>query len=153
MQTNNSNTSITFKNSWSRNKKYFDMLCLIASLSRLFSERSIPHIDYRIAENLFCKFYNAINKARACMAYDATIGQLGIGIKTFGIPGQTSLEKIAEFNKLKPELDKFSGKDLAIQLAMYRNDRIDFADTTYNVKQSIYHIIGRKQEKLALTPG
>lgn len=43
------------------------MLCLIASLSRLFSERSIPHIDYRIAENLFCKFYNAITKQKKKM--------------------------------------------------------------------------------------
>lgn len=90
-----------FLEDWYSNNDYFDMLRLIAQLSKLFSDNSIPYLDYRVTENLFCKYYNAINDARACMAYDARIGTLGIGIKTFGISGGTSTEKIAEFNKLK----------------------------------------------------
>lgn len=124
------------------------MLRFMASLSRLFSENSIPYLDYRLTENLFCKYYGAVNDARACTAYDARIGGLGIGIKTFGIPNDSSVEKIAEFNRLKPQLDHLKGLDLAIKLAEFRNDRIDFANSTYNVTDSLYHIIGRKNGRL-----
>lgn len=136
-------SSPQFVNNWSSNAQYFDMLKLMASLSKLFSENSIPYLDYRLTENLFCKYFNAINDARSCTAYDARIGSLGIGIKTFGISSGASTEKIAEFNKLKPQLDPFHGEELAQKLAQFRNDRIDLADNTYGVTESIYHIIGR----------
>lgn len=136
-------TSPQFVNSWSTNAQYFDMLRLMASLSKLFSENSIPYLDYRLTENLFCKYFNAINDARSCTAYDARIGTLGIGIKTFGITSGASTEKIAEFNRLKPQLDPYHGDELALRLAQFRNDRIDLADNTYGVTDSIYHIVGR----------
>ena len=132
-----------FVSSWSSNAQYFEMLKLMASLSKLFSENSIPYLDYRLTENLFCKYFNAINDARSCTAYDARIGSLGIGIKTFGIASGASTEKIAEFNKLKPQLDPFHGVELAEKLAQFRNDRIDFADNTYGVSERLYHIVGR----------
>ena len=132
-----------FIESWQSNNQYFEMLKLLASLSKLFSESATPYLDYRIAENLFCKYYSAINDARSCTAYDARLGKLGIGIKTFGIQNGTSVEKIAEFNRLKPELDKLNGKKLAIQLAEFRNDRIHVANNTYDIEKSIYHIVGR----------
>ncbi len=132
-----------FLSTWSFNEQYFDMLRLMASLSKLFSENSIPYLDYRLTENLFCKYYNAINDARSCTAYDARISSLGIGIKTFGITNGSSTEKIAEFNKLKPILEPFHGTDLAIKLAEFRNDRIELANNTYSVSESLYHIVGR----------
>ena len=132
-----------FVSNWSSNAQYFDMLKLMASLSKLFSENSIPYLDYRLAENLFCKYFNAVNDARSCTAYDAHIGNLGVGIKTFGISSGSSTEKIAEFNKLKPQLDPFHGIELAVKLAQFRNDRIDLADNTYGITNSIYHIVGR----------
>ena len=133
-----------------KNGDYFDMLRFMASLSRLFSENSIPYLDYRLAENLFCKYFNALNDARSCMAYDARLGSLGIGIKTFGIPKDSSVEKIAEFNKLKPELDPLCGYDLAVKLAEFRNERMEIANSTYNVTDSIYHIVGRKDNRLVV---
>lgn len=136
-------TSTQFVSNWSSNTQYFEMLKLMASLSKLFSENSIPYLDYRLTENLFCKYFNAINDARSCTAYDARIGDLGIGIKTFGIASGASTEKIAEFNKLKPQLDPFHGLELAEKLAKFRNDRIDFADNTYGVSERLYHIVGR----------
>lgn len=139
-----------FLEDWCSNSSYFDMLRLIAQLSKLFSDNSIPYLDYRVTENLFCKYYNAINDARACMAYDARIGTLGIGIKTFGISGGTSIEKIAEFNKLKNKLDGFKGDELAYELCKARNERIDFANRTYNVSESIYHIVGRDDTSLKI---
>ncbi len=137
-----------FINTWQSNDKYFEMLKLLASLSKLFSESSTPYLDYRIAENLFCKYYTAINDARACTAYDARLGKLGIGIKTFGINKGHSVEKIAEFNRLKPLLDPLKGKDLATQLAIFRNDRIQVTNDTYDVENAIYHIVGRSNGAL-----
>jgi hypothetical protein len=133
---------VNFLEKWQNNEQYFDMLVLLSSLSNLFSDNSVPYLDYRVAENLFCKYFNAINDARSCTAYDARLGALGIGIKTFGIK-KTSTEKIAEFDRLKPQLDALSGKSLAVQLAQFRNERIDFANNTFDVSDSIYHIVGR----------
>lgn len=133
---------VNFLEKWQSNEQYFDMLVLLSSLSNLFSDNSVPYLDYRVAENLFCKYFNAINDARSCTAYDARLGALGIGIKTFGIK-KTSTEKIAEFDRLKPQLDALSGKSLAVQLAQFRNERIDFANNTFDVLDSIYHIVGR----------
>lgn len=133
---------VNFLEKWQSNEQYFDMLVLLSSLSNLFSYNSVPYLDYRVAENLFCKYFDAINDARSCTAYDARLGTLGIGIKTFGIK-KTSIEKIAEFDRLKPQLDALSGKSLAVQLAQFRNERIDFANNTFDVSDSIYHIVGR----------
>lgn len=134
---------VNFLEKWQGNEQYFDMLVLLSSLSNLFSDNSVPYLDYRVAENLFCKYFDAINDARSCTAYDARLGTLGVGIKTFGIKTGSSTEKIAEFNKLKPQLDVLSGKSLAVQLAQFRNERIEFANNTFDVSDSIYHIVGR----------
>lgn len=140
--------SKTFLETWRDNETYFEMLRLMASLSKLFSENSTPYLDYRLAENLFCKYYNAMNDARSCTAYDARLSRLGIGIKTFGINGGSSTEKIAEFNRLKPRLNGLTGIDLARQIGIFRNERIDFANNTYDVNESIYHIVGRQAGSL-----
>lgn len=132
-----------FISNWKSNTQYFDMLKLMASLSKLFSENSIPYLDYRLTENLFCKSFEAINDARSCTAYDARIGSLGVGIKTFGIVRGSSTEKIAEFNRLKPQLEPFHGLELATKLAQFRNDRIELANNAYDITDSIYHIVGR----------
>ena len=97
---------VNFLEKWQSNEQYFDMLVLLSSLSNLFSDNSVPYLDYRVAENLFCKYFNAINDARSCTAYDARLGTLGIGIKTFGIK-KTSTEKIAEFDRFKGIMDKY----------------------------------------------
>lgn len=133
-----------FLKNWKSNSTYFEMLQLMASISRLFSESSIPYLDYRLTENLFCKYYNAQNDARSCTAYDARLSNLGIGIKTFGIKTGHSVEKIAEFNKLKPKLDGLRGVDLARKIALFRNERMEFSNSTYDVFETQYHIVGRQ---------
>lgn len=141
-----------FLSDWQNNSRYFDMLRLMAQLSKLFSESKIPYLDYRLAENLFCKYFNAYNDARSCTAYDARINDIGIGIKTFILKGNGdhSVEKIAEFNRLKKTLNNLSGLDLAKKLSQYRNDRITFANNQYDVKFSQYHIVGRIEGSLRL---
>lgn len=134
-----------FLRNWRSNSPYFEMLRLVSSISRLFSESATPYIDYRLAENLFCKFYQAQNDARSCTAYDARLANLGIGIKTFGINKGVSFEKVAEFNKLKPQLDGLKGIDLARKIANFRNERMMFSNSTYDVYETQYHIVGRQE--------
>ncbi len=55
---------------WRTTKAYRDMLTLMGSLSRLYSESDMPFIYYRVTENLFCKYCNAKNLSRDDMAYD-----------------------------------------------------------------------------------
>ncbi len=143
MQANRISNLSEFLNDWQSNEKYFDMLKLMAQLSRLFSENDIPYLDYRLAENLFCRYYQALNDARSCTAYDARFVNLGIGIKTFILKKNQSVEKIAEFNKLKNTLNDLHGIDLARQLGKYRNDRMYFANKQYGVTETQYHIVGR----------
>lgn len=138
----------SFLNNWRNNSTYFEMLQLMASISRLFSESATPYLDYRLAENLFCKYFNAQNDARSCTAYDARLSHLGIGIKTFGLKNASSMEKIAEFNKLKPKLNGLAGIDLARQISHFRNERMAFANNTYDVAETQYHIVGRQEGML-----
>lgn len=140
----------SFLKNWKGNSKYFEMLQLMASLSRLFSESATPYLDYRLAENLFCKYFEAQNDARSCTAYDARLAGLGIGIKTFGLKNGASLEKIAEFNKLKPQLEGLSGIDLARKIAIFRNERMAFANNVYSVSETQYHIVGRQDGLLRI---
>ena len=143
----------SFLGTWQENGKYFDMLRLMAQLSKLFSESEIPYLDYRLTENLFCKYYDAANDARSCTAYDARLKHVGIGIKTFilsGKDGKSSVEKIAEFNKLKKTLNGLTGIDLARQIATYRNERMQFANNQYDVSETQYHIVGRLEGTLRI---
>lgn len=140
----------SFLRGWINNEKYFDMLSLMAQLSRLFSESDTPYLDYRLTENLFCRYFNAMNDARSCTAYDARLGQLGIGIKTFILKNNQSVEKIAEFNKLKKELNGLKGFELAQKIATFRNERMQFANNQYDVFETQYHIVGRQEGLLRI---
>lgn len=122
---------------------YSNYLKAIGAFSNLYSSSDKPFIQYRVAENAFCKAFGAENLARADVAYDAIIDGIGIGIKTFILSGNSKIEKIAEFNSLSSELRKLEGLELAYKLADFRNDRIEFADRAYNVENRVYHIVGR----------
>lgn len=143
MQKYNFGTLNEFLGGWKSNTDYFAMLGRLSQLSRLFSESNIPYLDYRLAENVFCRYFTAINDARSCTAYDARINKIGIGIKTFTIPSGSSMEKIAEFNKLKTQLTGLQGIDLAIRLGQFRNDRMRMANDAFDVTETQYHIVGR----------
>ena len=153
MQEYSYNNLDSFLNNWMSNEKYFEMLRLMSQLSKLFSESEVPYLDYRLAENLFCKYYEAANDARSCTAYDARLKHLGIGIKTFVLKGHNqnySVEKIAEFNRLKKNLNGLTGLGLAKQISKYRNERMDFANNQYDVDETQYHIVGRCEGKLRI---
>ena len=130
--------------------QYIKLLSAVAKLSGLFSESTIPFVNYRVAENIFCKSFNAENLSRSDTAYDASYKSIGVGLKTFTCPASSSTEKVAEFNSLSRELSNFSGKELAYKLAQYRNERIDLANRLYNINSSLYHIVARKDNELVL---
>lgn len=132
------------------NTNYLKMLALMGKLSNLFAESDIPFIHYRVTENLFCKYFNAENLSRTDTAYDAKIGSLGIGIKTFTFEKGVSTEKIAEFNSLSAHLKQFRGLELARQLGICRNERMQIANGLYNINNATYHIIGRKRNALEI---
>lgn len=128
--------------------QYAQLLRVVAQLSGLFSQSEVPYINYRAVENIFCREFGASNLSRSDMAFDAVLGKLGIGIKTFVIRGRGGVEKVAEFNQMAPQLAQYSGKDLAVCLAGYRNERIALAERTYGVTTSQYHIVGRSKGQL-----
>ncbi|SHH50724.1 phospholipase D-like domain-containing protein [Flavobacterium johnsoniae] len=124
-------------------ENYTSALKAIGAFSNLFSSSDKPFIQYRVAENAFCKAFGADNLARADVAYDAIINGCGVGIKTFVLSGSSKIEKVAEFNSRSSELRMLKGLDLANKLADFRNERIEFADRLYNTQNRVYHIIGR----------
>jgi len=132
------------------NGNYLNLLSAVSKLSGLFSESSVPYINYRVAENIFCKSFNADNLSRSDIAFDANYNSLGVGLKTFVCPSNYKIEKIAEFNSLSKTLSKYQGKDLALKLAEFRNERIELAKRLYNIKDALYHIVARKENKLYL---
>lgn len=133
-----------------KNGNYLKLLSAVSKLSGLFSESAVPFINYRVAENIFCRSFNADNLSRSDTAYDANLKSLGVGLKTFVCQSSSSNEKIAEFNSLSRNLAQLKGIDLAIKLSEYRNERIDLANRLYNINESLYHIVGRKDNELLL---
>lgn len=132
-------------------KQYCQLLSAVCKLSGLFSDSTTPYINYRVVENVYCRSFNAINLSRSDTAFDAQIGDLGIGLKTFICGGSGhSFEKVAEFNKLAPELSTLKGINLATKLATSRNERIDLARRLYNIQRGKYHIVARRRDELVL---
>ncbi|KIA88270.1 restriction endonuclease [Kaistella jeonii] len=129
---------------------YLKLLSAVSKLSGLFSESAIPFINYRVAENIFCRSFDAGNLSRSDTAFDANYNSIGIGLKTFTCNGNNSNEKVAEFNSLSRVLSEFKGKELAIKLGEFRNDRINLANRVYDIENSLYHIVARKEKELLL---
>lgn len=129
---------------------YLKLLSAISKLSGLFSESSIPFINYRAAENIFCRSFNANNLSRSDTAFDANYKSIGVGLKTFTCSSKFSSEKVAEFNSLSSELANFKGKDLALKLGEFRNERIQMASRIYDIDKSLYHIVARREKELLL---
>ncbi len=132
------------------NGNYLNLLSAVSKLSGLFSESSVPFINYRVAENIFCRSFEANNLSRSDTAFDADYNSVGVGLKTFISKSDNSTEKVAEFNSLSRELKNFKGKELALKLGEYRNERIDLANRVYDIKSSLYHIVARREKELLL---
>ncbi len=130
-----------------RRDYYENMLRVIGSLSRLFSESNVPYLDSRVAENLYCKAFDAINKGREDLSADAIHNKVGIGIKTFA---GTSAQKVAEFNKDILSWNNLQSLEKAKKISELRNKRIEFTKRSYEIDEIEYHCIIREKGKMLI---
>lgn len=123
-------------------ENYKNMLKILGSLSRLFSEAEEPYLYYRVHENIFAKYFEVNNNARhddSVDAYDIH-SDLGIGLKTW-VGGDN--QKVAEFGRLRPQYEHLSGMELIQTIAGYRNTRIRTTMNAHGLHEMLYHIVKR----------
>jgi hypothetical protein len=128
---------------------YKKILKILGSLTNLFSESKVPYLNYRITENLYCKAFSATNLSRSDVSADASLNEVGIGIKTFVNGNGKSLQKVAEFNKDNIKFRGLQSKELINKVADLRNARIETTKRIYGLKNMIYHCIVRDKEKIS----
>lgn len=121
-------------------ENYKNMLKVVGSLSKLFSESDTPYLYYRCHENIFCEYLEAYNLSREDCSADAKKGDLGIGLKTWI---GTDNQKVAEFNKLKNTYMNLEAYEMICKIAEYRNERIRVTKNLHGIKDMIYHIVKR----------
>lgn len=130
-------------------KRYFQLLKIVGSLSNLFSDSSMPYLYYRVAENIFCKAFDADNLSRSDVSVDARKGNDGIGVKTFLENNGKTFQKIAEFDKGREEFHEFlkAPDKLIRHIAELRNKRIEFTRALHGLDDMFYHCITRDVKK------
>ena len=127
---------------------YQKILRILGSLTNLFSESKVPYFNYRITENLFCKAFSAKNLSRSDVSADASLNDVGVGIKTFVNGNGKTFQKIAEFNRDNIKLRGLNSKELVEKVADLRNERVESTKRIYGLKSMIYHCIVRDEEKI-----
>ena len=127
---------------------YKKMLVAIGSLSRLFSESDNPFIQYRVAENLFCKAFEAENLSRTDCSADASKNRIGFGIKTFLENNRATMQKVAEFNGEHNLFRNLEGAEKIKKVSELRNERIETTKRIFGLERMIYHCVTRKRNKI-----
>ena len=127
---------------------YSSMLETIGSLSRLFSESDEPYIAYRLAENLFCKAFDAKNLSRTDCSADAMKNGLGIGVKTFLEKNGATMQKVAEFNSEHNLFYNLDPEKKILKVAAMRNSRLETTRRLYALEELIYHCVTRKPKNI-----
>lgn len=122
-------------------EEYSDMIRAVCSLSNLFSNSDKPYLDYRLAENIYCRCFNATNLSRSDCSIDARVGNVGVGIKTF--LDNTNSQKIAEFNRDREKYKDLEDGEVVRAISALRNERLDFTKRTYGADRTIYHCLVR----------
>lgn len=121
-------------------EEYKRMLAMVGRMSNLFSESDCPYLAYRAHENIFCKYFQAENLARADCSADAKKDGVGIGLKTW--MGNDD-QKVAEFGKTKKSYTDLKGMELVKKIAEYRNERIRVTMNMHGIREMIYHVVKR----------
>jgi hypothetical protein len=128
--------------------RYASLVSAMGSLSRLFSENDSPYIDSRFVERVFSLTTGARDLGRLDISFDAAIGDIGVGVKTFlAGSGKSKREKIAEFTTLA-RTGYFAGLDgetLAKRVVQERNNRVlsHANQVGVDVSRSWYHCLIR----------
>jgi hypothetical protein len=130
-------------------ERYSRLLQAVASMSRLYSDNTIPYVDSRFVEKLFVETSGAKDLSRSDKSFDALLSpDIGVGIKTFlSASGNSKREKVAEFTSFanNGEFEGLLPEQLALKAACFRNNRVlsDANELAIAVEKSIYHCLVR----------
>lgn len=129
--------------------RYKHLLKMIGALSFLFSEKDEPYLYYRVAENIFCSVFNALNLARSDVSVDASKDNMGIGLKTFLEVNGRTFQKIGEFNKSRELYSPYETKPVRLikKIAALRNKRVESTKSLHNLEETVYHCVTRSRNK------
>jgi hypothetical protein len=127
-----------------KQEEYLELLRLVGSLSNLFSENPVPYLYYRVAENIFCRSFDAENLSRGDVSADASFEELGIGLKTFLHNNGNTLQKVAEFNRGAADYQSHDPRDIVEIISRQRNERINFTMRAHDLSEMIYHLVTRQ---------
>ena len=68
-------------------QRYVELLKAVASMSRLYSDNTVPYVDSRFVERLFIEATGAKDLSRDDKSFDALLQpNIGVGVKTFLAP-------------------------------------------------------------------
>lgn len=147
-------------NKFSQNEKdeYIQFLKIFGALSGLFKDNQEgsnarkPYLYYRNHEQLFARVFDVEDLTRKDSAFDA-LGvwkndRVGIGLKTWIHTKDKTFQKVAEFNKLAPEviaplIKNGTSEQVIRKVSELRNERIMLDKRLYKTDREVYHFITR----------
>ena len=130
-------------------QRYVELLKAVASMSRLYSDNTVPYVDSRFVERLFIEATGAKDLSRDDKSFDALLQpNIGVGVKTFlAANGQAKREKVAEFPRFarEGEFVGLTAQELANKVAGFRNKRVmsDANELGISIDKSVYHCLVR----------
>lgn len=144
-----------------KRNEYIEFLKIFGALSGLFKDNQEgvnarkPYLYYRNHEQLFSRVFDVEDLTRKDSAFDA-LGlweddRVGIGLKTWIHTKDYTYQKVAEFNKLAPEviapiIKSGTSEDVIRKVAELRNERIMLDKRLYKTNREIYHYITRDDD-------
>jgi hypothetical protein len=131
-------------------ESYTKLLKVMGSLSNLYSDSSVPYLNYRVSENLFCRSFDAKNLSRSDVSADASKNNVGVGIKTFVEGSGNSWQKVAEFNRDSHTYSGRSEKEIVNTVTKLRNERINATKRIHALEDLIYHCVVRNTGKMSV---
>ena len=150
-------------NKFSQKEKdeYIEFLKIFGALSGLFKDNKEganarkPYLYYRNHEQLFARVFNVEDLTRKDSAFDA-LGpwendRVGIGLKTWIHTKDNTYQKVAEFNKLAPEviaplIKNGTSEEVIRKVSQLRNERIMLDKRLYKTDRDVYHFITRDDD-------
>lgn len=141
--------------------EYIEFLKIFGALSGLFKDNQEginarkPYLYYRNHEQLFARVFDVEDLTRKDSAFDA-LGKwendrIGIGLKTWIHTKDKTYQKVAEFNKLAPEvisplIKEGTSEEVIRKVSELRNERIMLDKRLYKTNRDVYHYITRDDD-------
>lgn len=139
-------------------EEYVEFLKIFGALSGLFKDNieganaRKPYLYYRNHEQLFTRIFDVEDLTRRDSAFDA-VGtwendRVGIGLKTWIHSRDLTFQKVAEFNRLAPEviyplIETGTPDDVIRKVSELRNKRIMLDKRLYKTDRDVYHYVTR----------